>query len=146
ILIDGAPQPGLVNFNAVGPGYFKTLGTRFISGRDFTTHDTIGSVPVAIVHELFVQKFLAGPDPTGRVFHWPDPPDGEPAPRYQVVGVVANTKYRDLREELVPIAYVPALQERELPPYLQVLAHATAAPSLVTAAASQMIREVNPSV
>ena len=146
IVIDGALQPGIVNFNAVGPGYFHTLGTRFISGRDFTAHDAVGSAPVAIVNDEFVRKYLAGADPMGRVFHWQDPPGREPAPRYQIVGVVENSKYTDLREDLPPIAYMPALQEREPGPSLEVILQATASLPIVTGAAAQMIREVNPAI
>lgn len=146
IVIDGQLQPGVVNFNAVGPEYFRTLGTPLVSGRDFTPHDTVGSVPVAIVNELFVRKYLGGGNPLGRVFHWQDGPGEEPAPRYQVVGVVEDTKYTDLREELPPIAYVSALQQRELDPFLQVVLHSGMPLTQVTSGATQAIRAINPAI
>ena len=146
VVVGGQVQDGNVNFNAVGPDYFRTLGTRLVSGRDFTHRDGPGSSPVAIVNELFARKYLPGVDPLGRVFHVQDSPGREPEPRYQIVGVVADTKYTDLREELPPIAYVSVLQERELDSFLQVILHATTAPSGVTAAATQVMREVDPAI
>ena len=146
IVMDGELQDGIVNFNAVGPDYFRTLDTRLVAGRDFGHRDAIGSTPVAIVNELFVRKYLAGVNPLGRVFHVQDSPGREPEPRYEIVGVVADSKYTDLREELPPIAYVSVLQERELDPFLQVLLHSNMAPAAVTAAATQVIREINASI
>ena len=146
IVIDGKLQDGTVNFNAVGPRYFQTLDTRLVSGRDFAHHDAAGSTPVAIVNQLFVQKYLPVGDPLGRVFHIQDLPGSEPGPRYQIVGVVVDSKYTDLREELPPIAYLSVLQSPEVDPFQQVILHATIPPSAVTAAATQAIREVHPAI
>jgi predicted permease len=146
IVMDGQVQPGYVNFNSVGPGYFRTLATPLRAGREFTTHDGADSAPVAIVNELFVRKYLPGVYPLGRVFHIQDRPGEEPNPRYQIVGVVADTKYTDLREELPPIAYLSALQRSEAEPFLQVILHSSTPTSAVTAAATQVIRDLNPSI
>jgi predicted permease len=145
IVIDGEVQPGNVNFNAIGPGYFRTLATPLVSGRDFAWSDATGSAPVAIVNELFVRKYLSGADPLGRVFHVQDRP-GVESLRYQIIGVVADTKYSDLREELPPIAYLSVLQERDLDPFLQVLLHSNTPLSGITGAATRIVREVNPSI
>jgi predicted permease len=146
VVMDGTLQPGLVNFNAVGPGYFRTLATPVRAGREFTAGDVTGSVPVAVVNELFVRKYLAGVSPLGRVFHIEDAPGKEPNPRYRIIGVVADTKYTDLREELPPIAYLSALQEPVGEPFLQLVLHSSIPPTSVAAAATQAIREVNPAI
>lgn len=146
VVVDGKLQPGPANFNAVGPGYFRTLAIPVLAGREFTAQDTTGSAPVAIVNELFVRRYLAGADPMGRVFHAEDSPGRDRSPRYQIVGVVGDTKYTDLREELLPIAYVPVRQGWEAEPFLQVLVHANTSPSAVTAAATEIIRDVNPAI
>ena len=62
---------------------------------------------MAIVNETFVRKYLGGHDPLGQTFQIEEPP-GKPRPQYQIVGVVKDTKYYDLREDFKPIAYLSA--------------------------------------
>ena len=143
IVIEGKLQEGMVNFNAVSPGYFEALGTRLIAGRDFNNHDGQGTTPVAIVNELFAKKFFPGTDPLGRVFHVESLTAG---PRYQIVGVVGDTKYTDLREDLPPIAYFSVLQETETLPFLQVAVHSAIGAAGVTPAITQVVREINPAI
>jgi predicted permease len=99
-------------FNSVGPGYFATLGTPVLAGRDFTARDGATSPRVAIVNEAFVKVVFGGGNPIGRVVRH-QAPAGEPEPEYEVVGVVRNTKYNGLREEFLPIAFLPVAQEKE---------------------------------
>jgi hypothetical protein len=60
---------GIINFNAVSPGFFSTLGVRLLAGRDFDKSDTlpVGEIGpcCAIVNEAFVKRYLAGRDPLG---------------------------------------------------------------------------------
>jgi predicted permease len=100
------------NFNRVGPGYFRTMGTGFVAGRDFDDHDTVASPKVAIVNEAFAKKFFAGKNPVGLTFHV-EGPAGKPDPLYQIVGVVRNTKYYELREDFIPISFLPIAQDDE---------------------------------
>jgi len=53
-------------FNRASPGYFRTMGTRVMAGRDFNDRDTLSSPKVAIVNEMFARKFLGGANPVGR--------------------------------------------------------------------------------
>ncbi len=60
---------GIVNFNAVSPGFFSTLGVRLLAGRDFDQRDSRPAGEIgprsAIVNEAFVKRYLAGRDPLG---------------------------------------------------------------------------------
>ena len=67
-----------------------------------TTAIRVGSPKVAIVNETFAKKFFSGVNPLGRVFRVAGPA-GKPDPTYQIVGVVRNTKYYELREDFLPI-------------------------------------------
>jgi ABC-type antimicrobial peptide transport system permease subunit len=58
------------------------------------------------VNEAFARKFFGGANPVGRVFN----DTGEPDKTYQIVGLVGDTKYYQLREEDVPIAFVSFTQ------------------------------------
>lgn len=146
IVIDGEVKSEIVNFNAVGPGFFRTTRTRLVAGREFTPHDRPGAPPVAVVNELFARTFFPGSDPIGRTFHVQDPPGGTPLPRPQIVGVVGDTKYTGLREELTPIAYVPALQESELGDSLQLLVRTATGPGAVTGPIADVVRQVHPAI
>ena len=96
-------------FNATSPGYFRTMGTRLIAGREFDTRDTLSAPKVAIVNEMFARKWFGGANPVGRTFHRAAD-KGEPEPLFQIVGLVENTKYLELREEFKPIAFFPVEQ------------------------------------
>ena len=102
IIVDGTPQRAS-NLNWVSSGFFSTMGTPVLRGRDFNDGDTLASPRVAIVNESFAQVFFGGRDPIGRTFQLTEGP-GEPQPAYQVVGLVRDTKYVDLREAFGPIA------------------------------------------
>ncbi|HYI93974.1 MAG TPA: FtsX-like permease family protein, partial [Bryobacteraceae bacterium] len=101
-----------VNLNAVSPGFFATLGTRIVAGRDFDERDSkpIGEAGSrsAIVNEAFAQRYLAGRSPLGVRICQGAGPDAKPS--IEVVGVVSNFSYRGIREESEQ-AYFPILEE-----------------------------------
>ena len=97
-------------FNRVGPGYFQTMGTRLIAGREFNERDTLSSPKVAIVNEVFAQKFFGGANPVGRTFHL-EAEAGKPEPLIQIVGMVKNTKYYELREDSCRSDFFPIAQD-----------------------------------
>jgi predicted permease len=99
-------------FNRSGPGYFRTMGTSFVAGRDFGEHDNLTSPKVAIVNEEFARKIFPGQNPIGKSFRREEFGD-HPDTLFQVVGLVKNTKYYELREDFRPIAFVAAGQEEE---------------------------------
>jgi putative ABC transport system permease protein len=101
-----------VNFNRVGPGYFQAMGTSFITGRDFDDRDTSTSPKVAIVNEAFVQRIFGGQNPIGRSLRV-DGEAGKADPVYEIVGIVRNTKYYELREDFVPICFFPMSQDAD---------------------------------
>ena len=110
---DGAPANGSGKqawFNRAAPGYFRTMGTRLLAGREFDEHDTLSSPKVAIVNEEFARKFFPGTNPVGHTFHR-EVAAGKPEPLFQIVGLVSNTKYYDLREDFRPIGFFPIAQD-----------------------------------
>ncbi|WP_158751905.1 ABC transporter permease [Acidobacterium sp. S8] len=94
-----------VRNNVVGPDFFHTLGVPVLEGRDFSDADTAASQPVAVINELFAQRFLPNQNPLG---HRIGTPDGKF--QFTVVGVVKNHKYRSMDEEPIPMAWVPYMQ------------------------------------
>jgi predicted permease len=113
--VDGAPAEASGKesfFNSIGPGYFRTMGTALIAGRDFNDRDTLTSPAVAIVNQTFASKFFGGANPVGRTFRR-EAEAGKQEPFYQIVGLVENTKYYELREEFLPVGYFPLAQDAD---------------------------------
>jgi putative ABC transport system permease protein len=91
--------------NFVGPGYFATLRSPVLQGRDFDEHDSKDSGHVAIVNETAVRKFFSGGNVLGRHFRWGDEPE-----QVEIVGVVKDSKYERMREVVPPTVFFPAAQ------------------------------------
>jgi predicted permease len=98
-------------FNYVSPGYFETLQTPFLVGHDFDEHDRLGAPNVAIVNQAFVEKFAQGKNPLD--FKFRVRRLMKTSAPYQIIGVVKDTKYTDLRENPEVIVYSPQAQNQE---------------------------------
>jgi predicted permease len=98
-----------VSFNRVSRGYFETLDTRLIAGRDIADTDTASTPFVAVVNETFARVMLPGANPIGRRFRVEGSPS-MPERQYEIVGLVADAKYRRLRDPARPVIFVPLLQ------------------------------------
>ncbi len=86
-----------VMYNSVTPGYFDTLKTPLLMGRDFNQYDTPQSPPVAIVNETFAKCY-----PLAKRFLWKH--------KIEIVGVVKDAKYASLREKPQPTMFIPETQ------------------------------------
>jgi predicted permease len=96
-------------FTWVSPGFFGTLGTPILAGRDFSASDSRSSPKVALVNEMFAQTFLPGMNPIGKTFRTAAEPN-YPEAEYEIVGLVKNTRYFSLQSAEQPIAYGPIAQ------------------------------------
>ena len=96
-------------FTWVSPGYFATLTTPILSGRDFNSSDTVSSPRVAVINQIFANLFFPGEDPIGKTFRTIAEPH-YPAAEYQIVGLIRNTSYFSLQERQPPMAYGPITQ------------------------------------
>ncbi|HTI40060.1 MAG TPA: FtsX-like permease family protein, partial [Vicinamibacterales bacterium] len=142
VRVNGQLMPGNVNLNLISARYFSVLGTPMIAGRTFDLRvDTPESEPVAIVNEAFVAKYFSGGNPLGRRFET-EAHAGE-RPTYRVVGIVANTKYGDLREPFAPIAYLAQSQQKSTGPFTAFLIHTTLPPAGVSNSMTAAITRVN---
>jgi len=110
VLIGPDRHKGLSNFTRVTPSYFKVMETPLLAGRDFDDRDTAASPKVAIVNQTFASKLLKGASPIGVEFQV-DAYVGEARPVYQIVGMVKDSKYRELQETIEPLIYVSAAQD-----------------------------------
>jgi putative ABC transport system permease protein len=99
----------LVYFSAVSPGYFQTLEIPLLSGRDFSGGDTTSSAPAAIVNEQFAHTYLGNTYPIGKTFETRQG-GSKPNRIYHIIGIVGDTRYRDIHDAPTPIIFVSPYQ------------------------------------
>ncbi len=97
-------------FNRAGPRYFSTMGTPLLAGRDFDKHDNLSSPKVAIVNQAFAKKLYGGRNPVGRSFRV-EAEGNEAEEVFQIVGLIGDTRYNDIKEDQRLIAFFPAEQD-----------------------------------
>jgi len=134
-----------VNFNWFGEGYMKTVSMRLLAGRDFNARDTAASTPVAIVNQSFARKLGLGRDPVGMRFHREATPSS-PEMVFEIVGVTADTKYHNLREGAVPIAFLSVDQQGAEDPFAMVLVRSLLPLKATTAAVRSSLGQVSPAI
>lgn len=103
-------EDSVAYFNRVTPMFFQTLDTPILAGRDFSAHDTKESPAVALINQAMARKFFAGSNPIGKFYRTEGSKPGEMTST-EVVGLVKDAKYGELRETALPTAYVPASQD-----------------------------------
>jgi predicted permease len=140
------PKPtGMLMFrNAVGPDFARTIGLQIRSGRDLAWADVTGRRRVAMVNDAMARYFFGEADPVGRRFSFGDTPD--PAREYEVVGVVSNAKYNDVRANVPRTAYVPYTAQPAALGGLDMMIRAAGRPLALAAAAREAVRRVDPTV
>jgi predicted permease len=99
------------SYNGVGPGYFKTMGIPLMAGREFTRADAFGAPKVAIINQAFAKKFNLGPNPIGKRIGQSGP---NAKPDMEIVGLVQDAKYSDVKREVPPQYFRPYRQEERL--------------------------------
>ena len=100
------------SFNAIGPGYFRTMGIPLIAGREFTRADAAGTPKVAIVNQAFARKFNLGDNPIGKRFGL----GGRSGNVYdiEIVGMAQDAKYSEVKQAVPPQYFRPYRQEERL--------------------------------
>jgi len=131
-----------VGFNAVSPKYFAALGTPLLAGREFEERDNERASKVAIVNATFARYFFSdGESALGR--HITSANE-----TYEIVGVVGDTKYQNLREPAMKTMYIPWLQrDGEQPTNCNYLVRAsTSDPLRLTPALDRVVRRADPAL
>jgi len=132
-------------FNRVSSHFFKTMGTPLLAGRDFNNRDTPTSQKVAIVNEAFAREFAGAANPVGKRL-WQGAGLRQPQIEYEIVGLVKNTKYEDIREPFSPIVYVSSSQDPEPEPYDEVVIRSQAPLSDLNSRVKQTVAQIDPEI
>jgi predicted permease len=114
-----APEPYM---NSISPGYFAVMGVPIVAGRDFTTQDSAVvkhgdgkddfSPTVVMINEKFARQFFGGANPLGRHVGFGSDPGTKTD--MEVIGVVKDIKYTNLRDDIPVQMFVPYLADRHL--------------------------------
>jgi putative ABC transport system permease protein len=134
IRIEGDPpfapdnQPD-ADFQVITPDYFRALGITLVAGRHFADTDRAHSPAVVIVNQALVERYFPGRDPIGRVLLFGG------SKRHQIVGVVADARYRSVEHAADPTFYLPLEQNDERWPFLAFTVWTDGRPGAMTAAA-----------
>ena len=129
----------------VGPDYFKTLRAPLLAGRDFEARDSANTPKVAIVNETFARQLLNGVNPLGQRFRREATPT-DPETTYEIVGLVKDSKYEELREEFLPIAFLAVSQGPATAVSGQFLIRSSLGPAESTTAVKRVLSEINPAI
>ena len=123
---------GNSKFTWVSPAYFNTMGIPVVRGRGFNQNDTAASTRVALVNQTFVRKLLRGADPIGQTLRTGQEPN-YPSTVYEIVGVIPDTQYDDLRGETPPMTFAPATQFPAQGPWTVMMIHSNAPSAAISA-------------
>ncbi len=112
VYVDGRPAPGPndhigSSWDRVSTHFFETVGQPMVRGRGFTDQDTATSQKVAVVNQAFAKKFFPKEDPIGRHF---GVFDQKYSSAFEIVGIVADAKYNNPREEMRTMYFRPLTQ------------------------------------
>jgi predicted permease len=107
VTVDGyVPKPNeevVIDVSWVGPGYFHTMRTPVLSGRDFEPSDEAAAPRCVMINEAMARRYWMGRDPVGAKMKIGDSD-------FQVVGVVHTGKYYSLSEDPLPFIFIPMWQ------------------------------------
>jgi hypothetical protein len=107
-----------VRIQPVSAEYFRSLSIPVIAGRPFAEADRNRAPRVAIINETMARHYFRGADPLGKRFAWSDT-----APKdIEIVGVVSDAKYDNLRQDTPPLVCLPAVQQNSGPNFVQIRA------------------------
>ncbi len=148
---DAHPEPFM---NEISPNYFATMGVPIVNGRDFRPSDTheinhrpddpFGWNPATVmINETFAKKYFAGRNPIGMHVGFGSDP-GTPTDM-EIIGVVKDIKYTNLRDEIPPQAYLPYLADRFVGGMV-IYVRTVADPTLLMSSIRSKVRDLDPNI
>jgi predicted permease len=139
----GEASQTAVRLNAMSDGYLQAMRINLIAGRDFDARDTGTSPRVAIVNQSFARRLGLGGNPVGQTFR-SDGSSSEPPTVFEIVGLAPDTKYFRLREDFLPIVFVPIAQIEDPRAFTDFVIHAPALPPGMASSVRRAVADLSP--
>ncbi len=130
-------------YNEIGAGYFRTLGIPLLSGREFAAGDVLKASKVAIVNEAFARKFNLGREAVGKRMAMSTGP--ETPLDIEIVGLVADAKYSEVKRPVPPQFFRPYRQNEGLGA-LNFYVRTGLAPENLMASIGEVVRRLDPNL
>lgn len=130
-----------VNWNSVGPQFFRTLQIPLLSGRDFDRQDSVGRPKVAIVNQGFAEKFGLGSDAVGKHMALGSGGDLD----IEIIGLVDDAKYSDVKDDAPPEFFLSRLQNTDLG-FMNFYVRGNLAPRDLLASMSAVVSNLDPNL
>ncbi len=121
----------------IGRDYFRAMGIRVVSGRDFTEQDTRQAAPILIVNDELVRRFFPGENPIGRQLDFG-------GPHITIVGVVRAVRETGLDNDVLPEFYLPASQASDFTAAMTFVVSSSGDEGAVAAAIRQVVHAIIP--
>jgi predicted permease len=137
-------EDAMISFNNVSDGYFETIGTSIVGGRDFNRLDTSTSMKVAIVSQSMARKYFGAANALGRHFRLQN--GNTPNAPVEIIGIVKDAKYGSLRDEPSPFAFIPWSQGGTPGPLTGFELRTAGSPTGLISGVKAVIARVNPDV
>jgi predicted permease len=134
-------SPHRLNLNSVAPDYFETMRIPLYLGREFSWNDTKASGPRMILNQSAAKLLFPGRDALGQQVM-----NAQDKRWYQVVAVVGDTKYQDLRESAPPDAYVPIMEDPQEKPSLSAVVRMDGGQGPLEAFARKLASRLTPTI
>jgi hypothetical protein len=109
-----------------------------VAGAGFQSADTRSSPRVAIVNETFVKLFAGSREAIGQTLRTSEEPN-YPSTTYEIVGVIPDTQYNDLRGEKRPMVFAPDTQHPSPGPFAMLMIHANVPPEVAIARVREQV-------
>src|SRR5262249_10369727 len=122
------------------PGYFATVGTPIVNGREFTSQDEAQAPAVVVINEAMAQRYWPSEDAIGREIRV----GGRTGRALRVVGVAKNGKYVFLGDAPMPAMWTPLRQNYSS--WVEVVVHAAGDVNAVLPGVRAAIQRMDPNV
>jgi predicted permease len=129
----------------IGAGYFLTLKTPLLAGREFHQRDEARLSKIAVVNQEFARQFCGSTNAIGQHF-WIESTPYEPEAAYEIVGVVKNTKYSDLRQDFQPLIFTPLSEVAQNRSSDRILIRSGAHPDALVSSVRDALAGVSPGI